>query len=218
MKYPKINTIWKRDEKNKFNIIEGDFSKEEFKAIHRWSITEKVDGTNIRVIFDRGSNLEPKFRGRTDKAQIPNFLMNFLKSKFTRELMLKVFPDSQKIILFGEGYGNKIQSVGKKYRDDNSLILFDVCIDDWWLEQDNVNDIAKKLGIWSVPLLKICDIKEALDYVKSEPDSQCSAKNLKMEGIVARSHPLMLFRDGTPIMWKIKAKDYRKLNAPPKSS
>ena len=32
-----------------------------------------------------------------------------------------------------------------------------------------------------------------------------------MEGIVARSHPLMLFRNGNPVMFKLKAIDYKNL-------
>ena len=34
------------------------------------------------------------------------------------------------------------------------------------------------------------------------------------EGIVARSHPLMLFRNGKPMMFKLKVEDYEKLKAP----
>ena len=37
--YPKINTIWKRDEKNKFNIIVGDYSCPEFENINKWLAT-----------------------------------------------------------------------------------------------------------------------------------------------------------------------------------
>ena len=40
MKYPKIDTLWKRDENNKFRIIECDYSKIEFTnwkgSIHRF--------------------------------------------------------------------------------------------------------------------------------------------------------------------------------------
>lgn len=47
--YHKINTLFKRDEKNL--IIEGDYSCPEFAylAENEWTWTEKVDGTNIRV-------------------------------------------------------------------------------------------------------------------------------------------------------------------------
>jgi len=212
MKYPKINTLWKRDEKNKFNIIEGDFSKEEFKNIERWHITEKVDGTNIRILYN---GEEPIFYGRSDEAQIPTFLLDYLKKTFTKELLSKQFPEAKNgIVLYGEGYGNKIQAVGRKYSKDVSFILFDVLIDGWWLEQKDVTDIASKLGILRTPILKIINsIPQVIDYIKSIPASTLSEAHsmLPMEGIVARSEPLMLFRDGKPIMWKLKTKDYIKL-------
>ena len=50
MKYPKINTLWKRDIKG--NIIDGEFSCLEFVNIKNWYITEKIDGTNVRVIIN----------------------------------------------------------------------------------------------------------------------------------------------------------------------
>lgn len=208
MKYPKIDTIWKRDEQNKFRIIEGEYSKEEFENIEEWYVTEKIDGTNIRIFFLKIINGEVEFKGRTDKAEIPEFLMKYLKEKFTLELLAPLFENA---VLFGEGYGNKIQGSGSKYRDDCSFILFDAYIDGWWLSQDNVRDIASKLGIDSVPFIDIMTTQEAIDFLKSKPKRKISQKELVMEGIVARSHPLMLFRDGTPICWKLKVRDYERL-------
>jgi len=210
LKYPKINTLWKRDENNKFNIIEGDFSCLEFDAIKKWHITEKIDGTNIRVYFNPIPNTI-EFKGRTDEANIPKFLLESLDRIFTTKKLLEVFPTGKEIVLYGEGYGNKIQSVGKKYREDNSFILFDVVVDGWWLERKNVEDIAKKLEIDIVPSLGIRTIPEILSLVKGTFPSAISKQVLNSEGIVARSKPLMLFRDGSPIMWKLKSKDYLKL-------
>lgn len=212
MKYPKINTIWKRDENNKMNIIEGDFSCPEFDAIKKWHITEKIDGINIRVLYN---GEEPRFYGRTDKAQIPPFLLDYLKGKFTRELLKEA---RNGVELFGEGYGNKIQSVGKKYRDDNSFILFDAIIEGWWLEPEKVKILAKDLGIDYVPELGIRTKEEVISLVESGFPSSVSKQNLNAEGIVARSHPLMLFRNGEPIMWKLKTKDYINLRASPKTT
>lgn len=210
MKYPKINTLWKRDENNKFNIIEGDFSCQEFDAIKKWHITEKVDGTNIRVYFKPIPNTI-EFKGRTDEADIPKFLLEALDGIFTTKKLLEVFPTGKEIVLYGEGYGNKIQSVGKKYREDNSFILFDVVVDGCWLERRNVENIAKKLEIDIVPSLGIRTIQEVISLVKGTLSSAISKQMLNSEGIVARSEPLMLFRDGSPIMWKLKSKDYLKL-------
>ena len=53
--YHKITTVFDRDPENKFKtLIDGQFSKPEFEylANNEWDFTEKVDGTNIRIIWD----------------------------------------------------------------------------------------------------------------------------------------------------------------------
>ena len=208
MKYPKINTIWERDENNKFRIIEGNYSKIEFTAVKKWSITEKIDGTNIRVIYKNGI---VSFGGRTDNAQIPANLYEYLQRTFTLPQMKELFGDAdiQDVVLFGEGYGPKIQKGGGLYRDDAGFILFDAYIGGWWVLRDSIEDIASNIGIDCVPLIGTMGIDEAVKYVQSKPDSLIANKPKIMEGIVARSYPLMLFRNGDPLMWKLKARDYK---------
>ncbi len=208
MKYPKINTIWERDENNKFRIIEGNYSKIEFTAVKKWSITEKIDGTNIRVIYKNGI---VSFGGRTDNAQIPANLYEYLQRTFTLPQMKELFGDAdiQDVVLFGEGYGPKIQKGGGLYRDDAGFILFDAYIGGWWVLRDSIEDIASNIGIGCVPLIGTMGIDEAVKYVQSKPDSLIANKPKIMEGIVARSYPLMLFRNGDPLMWKLKARDYK---------
>ena len=153
-----------------------------------------------------------KFTGRTDDAQLPFFLSDYLKKVFTHELFEKQFsPEKREIILFGEGYGKKTQSRGKSYRNDVAFILYDVLIDSWWLNRKDVKDIAKKLQIGCVPDFGIMDTMRAVEFVETEPFSLVSKERMPIEGVVARSHPLMLFRDGIPIMWKLKLHDYQKL-------
>lgn len=208
MKYPKINTIWKRDENNKFRIIEGNYSKIEFAAVKKWNITEKIDGTNIRVIYKNGI---VSFGGRTDNAQIPANLYEYLQRTFTLLQMKELFGDAdiQDVVLFGEGYGPKIQKGGGLYRDDAGFILFDAYIGGWWVLRDSIEDIASNIGIDCVPLIGTMGIDEAVKYVQSKPDSLIANEPKIMEGIVARSYPLMLFRNGDPLMWKLKARDYK---------
>ena len=210
MKYPKNNTLWKRDKDNNFNIIEGDYSCEEFKSITRWEVTEKIDGTNIRVYFNPVDK-SISFEGRTNKAIIPEFLLESLKELFDVDKMSEVFAESKEVILYGEGYGDKIQGVGSKYRKDTSFILFDVIVENWWLDRENVIDIADKLNIKRVPSLGIMTTEQIISLVKSNPYSIVSEEPLISEGVVVRSHPLMFFRSGKPIMWKLKTNDYLEL-------
>lgn len=220
MKYPKINTIWKRDPNNKNHIIEGDFSMPEFENIKNWHITEKVDGTNIRISFNDGI---VKFDGKTDNAQIPAHLMNALIPMFKPWKFIAAFSKTtentdgstvttipQRIILYGEGYGIKIQN-GGLYRPDAGFILFDVFVDGMWLTRESVEDIGQKFDIPVVPTIGIMTCEEAINFVKSKPASKCALKERVAEGIVARSHPLVLFRNGSPVMFKIKVKDYQDL-------
>jgi len=219
MKYPKINTIWKRDEKTG-KIIEGDFSKPEFAIINQWLITEKIDGTNIRVSFSATMKDGKKtgviqFDGRTYEAQIPAHLVAALQKTFTVQLFEEVFSEKglpDYIILFGEGYGAKIQKGGGLYRDDVGFILFDVFVETegkgWWLDRNNVEEIAGKFDIPVVPVEAIGTWQDAVKLVKNTTASAVSKYPKVAEGVVCRSYPLLLFRNGDPVMFKLKVRDF----------
>lgn len=230
MKYLKINTIWKRKGK-KGRIIEGKYSKAEIPNIKWWHITEKIHGTNIRVEFaadivDGVIDIQDlKFFGKTDNAEIPDSLLEHLKVTFKPLRLTKMLrfksnaTERQEITLYGEGYGPKIQKGGGRYRDDSSFILFDVKINEWWLEPPNVKDIAKNLEIEYVPELGIMDEEHAIFLVENQRplgkvkgdfiSKIAKDKTYVAEGIVARSYPMVLFRDGTPAMWKLKVVDFK---------
>src|ERR1035438_4001561 len=122
--YHKIQTIFKRSEQTK-KIIIGDYSLPEFEYLrdNQWIGTEKIDGTNIRVIW---TGNEVIFKGKTDDAQIPASLVTNLQRMFTAPLLERVFSNSP-VCLYGEGFGAKIQKAGGRYIPDNSsFILFDI--------------------------------------------------------------------------------------------
>lgn len=212
MEYPKINSLWKREiDKNPKKLIEGLPSCEEFSSVHWWRVHEKIDGTNIRISFQKeesGNCIGPLFEGRTKDAQIPCHLLAYLQNHFTSTRLSSQFQPGVKVTLFGEGYGPKIQSAGENYRSTPGFILFDIWISGWWLKSEDAEKIAKELEIPFAPFLGYMSEKDAIDLVKSKPLSRCSQNPQMMEGIVCRSEPLMLFRDGKPIMWKLKCKDF----------
>jgi len=215
MRYPKINTLWKRDDNGK--IIEGEHSIPEFNNIKRWEVTEKIDGMNIRIYFKRdpdhlGAFKGVEYFGRSDNAQIPNQLQQFLEKIFTYEKFCEIFDDDvDSVWLFGEGYGPKIQSGGGGYTDNQEFILFDVVVENMWLERDSVFDIAEKFGIVSVPIISINPMVESeiCEYVKSKKTTIIGNNdNFIMEGVVCRPKPMMFDRRGNPIMMKLKVRDY----------
>lgn len=205
--YHKIETLFERDINGTKKLIEGAFRNDAVKylANNDWYFTEKIDGTNIRIHWD-GHKVE--FAGRTDRAQIPNHLMDYLITTFgsmeTEEMFEQKFGEND-VILFGEGYGAKIQN-GGAYRSDVSFILFDVQIGDTWLKRDSVEDIANAFGIDIVPIIFIGDINKAVDFVKTKPKSTIGTAN--MEGVVGRPVIEMKDRLGKRVIVKIKVCDF----------
>lgn len=217
MEYPKINSLFKRDmsagKGNKCPLILDQYACDEFALIKDWLVTEKIDGTNIRIIYDNEIGML-EFKGRTDKAQLPPHLLKYLQETITIEKIKGAFNIDHnsylKIIIYGEGYGPKIQS-GGNYRAEVGLILFDIFVSGWWLEFGPTQVIADSLGVPSVPILndgRNMTESEIIEFVKSEPNSVCAEKTQPMEGIVARANPMLLFRNGQPLRWKLKVRDF----------
>ena len=203
--YHKISTVYERDPETKFKtLIDGKFAKPEFEylANNEWAYTEKVDGTNIRVIWD-GENVT--FRGKTDNAQLYVPLVERLQEKFYSGAMAQIFDGP--VCLYGEGYGAKIQKGGGNYIQDSvDFALFDVLIGDNWLERNNVEDIAGKLQIMIAPVIGKGSLYEAIERCKKGFDSQWGS--FMAEGIVARPIIEMKDRRGHRIITKIKCKDF----------
>ncbi len=209
--FSKIETLYDRDEKT-FKVIDGAMRCPEFAAVSRWHVTEKIDGTNIRVALLPG---EQRFiGGRTNDAQLPPPLRQFLTETFALDRLRQwVTGDvTEPIVFYGEGYGAKIQKGGGNYRADCSFRLFDIRIGETWIAQEDVTEAAQKMEILRAPILaESATIAEALAFVDRRSEAAFADSgnaNHKHEGIVCRSAPLMLNRIGHRIVWKLKVKDF----------
>lgn len=208
--YIKIETPFERDTDGTKKLIEGKFRNEtvEYLKNNKWLCSEKIDGTNIGVVWD---GHKVSFQGRTERAQIPGPLVNKLNEMFCGTVNEEMFEQKfgeMNVTLFGEGYGPKIQKGGGLYRDDVSFILFDVYLPDQnlWLKRDAVEDIAKGFGIDVVDIVLTGTLQEAIDFVKTKPKSHIGTAN--MEGLVCRPTVEMLDRMGRRVITKIKVCDF----------
>ena len=208
IEYNKIDTLYKRDMEGTKKLLEGEFRNPtvEFLKDNIWQFTEKVDGTNISVCWD-GHTVT--FNGRTDRAQIPTHLLNYLMATFKTNEVEQIFEEKfgeTEVILFGEGYGPKIQN-GGAYRKDVSFILFDVLIAGNYQPRESVEDVAKAFCINVVPIIFEGTIQEGVDFVKKHPDSTMGTA--KMEGLVGRPKVEMRDRCGKRVIVKIKWEDFK---------
>ena len=206
--YEKIETVFCRDTNGTKRLILNDYRNPTVAYLkdNMWLFTEKIDGTNIRVHWD-GHKIE--FGGRTDKAQIPGLLLNKLNEMFmtteAEELFEQTWGDKD-VILFGEGYGPKIQN-GGDYRSDVSFILFDVLVGNNYQEREWVEKTAQMFNIDVVPIVLTGTIQDGIDYVMKHPRSTMGTA--MMEGVVGR--PMIELRDrrGERVIVKIKWEDFK---------
>lgn len=208
IEYNKIETLWERDMDGSKKLIEGKFRNPtvEYLKDNTWVFTEKVDGTNIRVHWNGHKVI---FGGRTEDAQIPSHLLNKLIEMFGSDEAEQIFEQKfgeMEVILFGEGYGPKIQK-GGSYRPDVSFILFDVLIGGNYQPRGSVEDIARAFGIDVVPIILEGTIQDGVDFVKSNPKSTMGTA--MMEGLVGRPKIEMRDRCGKRVIVKIKVKDFK---------
>jgi len=222
-KYPKIQTLYKRDNNGK--IIEGEYSMPEFETVRAWRVEEKVDGANIRIGYHDG---EISIKGRTDKADLESMGVMPMLETVTEKLLYtlkKRGQENESLTFYGEAFGGKIQKAGKLYSPDEiRFCLFDVCQyrKGWWdeadlalLHEDLALDSSDGYKIWSPPSLtirtnvqlQIADIVTALKHYK--PSSFISDLPQPIEGIIARPYDAMVYNNrGERVMFKLKVRDF----------
>ena len=224
MEYHKINGLYKRWRKDlhdeselpdnaKFgDFIIGDFAQPEFEYLfnNQWIWSEKLDGTNIRIYANWSKQYGIhtfEVKGKIDNSSIPKDLLEWIKNWISEnaQIISDLFI-AKDVIIYGEGVGTKIQKVGHNFGNQH-FKLFDVYINGFWLQKDNVLDIANKLSL-DTPITWIGTIQDSIDKVKTLPVS--SFGNFTIEGYVGQ--PIIRLNDAEQkrIVTKIKICDFVK--------
>lgn len=206
MEYHKIQSVFKRDPatKNKRFLL-WDYSLPEFEYLQflEWDATEKIDGTNIRVY---GKSENGFIAGKTANTQIHQGLYAHLET-VREKLLASDLPDDT--VLYGEGYGAKIQSGGTYIPDGQSFVLFDVAIAGNYQPRSSVLDIAVKLDLPVAPLLGTATLLEWVEMIQGG-DFRRSVLHpwAPNEGVVLRPLTELRTRTGDRIITKLKFKDF----------
>lgn len=212
--YHKIETLYQRDEKT-FKVDPSILKNRVYGIIKTWNWTEKVDGTNIRIIWDPTQKFpeSPRpslsFGGKSDNAQIHADLIKWLYQNVSTSKLAEVFPTDTAVI-YGEGYGAGIQKGGGDYSPEKKIIVFDVLVaGKWWLAEEDMRDVAAKLGLDAVPSFGEMTLEEATEFVRKGFKSRCAINNSKeAEGLVGRPIEALFDKKGSRLIVKLKTKDF----------
>ena len=226
MKYHKINALynrWRKDldpietlplNKKYGDFKDGEFAQSEFEYLfnNQWIWSEKLDGTNIRIYANWSEQYGIhtfEVKGKDENSSTPKDLLEWIKNWIyeNSQIVSDLFA-AEDIILYGEGVGTKIQKVGHNFGNQH-FKLFDVYINGFWLQKDDVLDIANKLSL-DTPITWIGTIQDAINKVKTIPVS--SFGNFTIEGYVGQ--PIVRLNDAKQkrITTKIKVCDFVKGN------
>jgi len=209
IEYHKIQTVYKRNPDTNFKtLLIGEWALPEFEylALNKWVFTEKVDGTNIRIMWNHEEKIVT-IGGKSERAQIPSFLANRIAG-LNLVIPLSEYYQDTSMCLYGEGYGGKIQKGGGTYGKDQSFVLFDVKISEWWLQRKDSEEIAGKLGLQVVPIIGSGSLLYMVGLAQDGFKSQWG--DFMAEGIVARPAVELKSRSGQRIITKIKCKDFQR--------
>ena len=99
------------------------------------------------------------------------------------------------------------QKVGHKYiSDGNGFVLFDVKINDFWLDRDNVYAVSYAFDIELAPEIGRGTLDDMVNICKKGFNSVWG--DFKAEGIVARPKVQLFNRKGERVITKLKLKDF----------
>ena len=212
---------WRGEEK-----IDGTNMRIEVIKVPVWD--GGIEGSTIN-----GVEFKVRIAGKTDNAQIPKNLLKHMQEKYPDEKVLAALGLKEFIpvdewenehnwltyeqipniyTIYGEGYGEGIQSGGWYIKGGNEFIVFDVKVNDIYLKTDARDEIATKLGAPIVPLIGYFTLDEAIDFVRKGFRSVVAENpEVKMaEGLVLRTDLGLRNRMGKRLIVKVKYEDFQK--------
>ncbi len=167
---------------------------------------EKIHGTTAKVIWDNKRKKVRFFSGEKYSRFVSIFDIEYLTKLFE-----ELFPD-KKVEIYGEFYGGDIQKMSKTYGDVSKFIGFDVCIDGYWLNVPNAEQVCKTFNIEFVDYVRI---PTDLDILNSERDKDsaqairngCGPGKLR-EGVVLKPLEELTRNNGERIITKHKRAEF----------
>lgn len=205
--YQKIFTPFHRDEVSKKLNIEkySEYSplNKIYELINLWEFTEKLDGANISIKYKDGLI---DIKGRTEASEPPKEIINFINEKINLPYLESI---EKEIIIYGEGYGGKIQR-GKSGCLKEKFIGFDVNINDIWLSSKNAKEIINNAGFDFVFSYGLMTLKEASKFVQEGFFANMSDVPVQAEGLIGRTIEPLFLSNGERLILKLKTKDFPK--------
>lgn len=165
---------------------------------------EKIHGTSAHISW-KNSNVSFFSGGAEHLLFTSLFDAKFLKSKFLERSL-------SDITIYGEAYGGKMQNMRETYGDKLRFVVFDVMVNNIWLNVEQAERYVKNFDLDFVPYVKCSTDIEVLNALRDSPSEQAVKCGItvpkKREGIVIRPLVEMITSDGSRVISKHKIAEF----------
>lgn len=238
--YPSILNIFKRETSRdgRGKIKYGQWTEKEFGFLANcpWIFTEKIDGTNVRIIYDGtlpddtpmplGDTIALRwdidiptklFVAGRRHSSLPGPLFNRLSTILLPTLhddKWRIMFGGKRLCIYGEGFGAGMGRGGGNYNPKGvDFIAFDIWMaapnapnGGYWMGRNHTEEICTNLGISVVPIIGGGTLWDAVREVQLGLKSRFG--NFYAEGIIAKPEVELRSNKLERIVAKIKHCDF----------
>ncbi len=213
-KYEKFNSPFKKDD-NFINTMELS----QILPVGIWIKTEKIDGTNIRIILtkpDEEGNREIHIASRkfilNQEDKSSKIYFDCIKEVNLHKIKEYFKEVNSTVTIYGEGYGAGVQK-GGIYSKQKNFRVFDIRIGLAYQDFKYVEKVCIDNQLNLIPILgQVEEItyKECLTSLNKFKDTLLKGGDGgKPEGIVYKFNPVLLNKYKERLIFKVKFKDYK---------
>lgn len=167
---------------------------------------EKIHGTSAHISFD-GKEVKFFAGGGKHSTFVKLFDQDHLECQF-----LETFGDKN-VVFYGESYGGKCQGMSSTYGKEGKFVVFDVKVEDMWLDVPDAEHIAVLFGLEFVDYVKIETDIDLINAERDKPSVQARRNGVEgdqmREGVVLRPLKELKRNDGHRIIVKHKGDDFK---------
>jgi hypothetical protein len=190
--------------------IDNLYKNQDILAFKECYALEKIHGTSAHISYNMGS--AGFFSGG---AKYEEFVSLFNKAELESRFSQWSF---EKVTVYGEAYGGKMQRMKETYGDRLRFVAFDVRIGDSWLAVPNAEEISLKLGLEFVHYTRTSTDLEKLDAERDADSIQalrngCGSGKIR-EGVILRPVFEVTKNNGERIISKHKRSEFRETATP----
>lgn len=169
---------------------------------------EKIHGTSAHLSF-RKVQLAAEMNVFSGGEKHDRFAALFDRPGLVEKFMAL---NVEGLVIFGEAYGGKQQGMSATYGPDLKFVVFDVRIDDMWLDVPKAAEIARTFGLEFVPYERVSTDLAVLDVHRDLPSRQAARNGITTsppaEGIVLRPLIELTTNNGGRIICKHKRGEF----------